>query len=233
MPMHTDEHRPAILLVHGAWHGPWCWDALAPHLDSRGWRVHTVRLPSSCDEPDGVAGMYDDARAVREAIDAIDGGVTVLAHSYGGIPVTEATAGVAGKVERIVYLSAFQFDVGDSLANQSRGRLSEGESGTIPPNPEPGAYLYNGVAVQDAELAAKQLVAQSLKSFSQPLTNAGWKSIPSSYIVCGEDRAIPAELQRAMAARATDVHELPDAGHSPFLSMPERLAEVVTAAARG
>jgi hypothetical protein len=54
MPRHesTDCHRPAMLLVHGAWHGPWCWEDLIPVLSDRGWRVHTVELPSSLEPRD-------------------------------------------------------------------------------------------------------------------------------------------------------------------------------------
>lgn len=229
----ADKNRPAVLLVHGAWHGPWCWEALTPHLAERGWQVHTVQLPSASDDPDSAAGMYDDARVIREAIDKIEaaeGPVTVVAHSYGGIPATEASAQVAEKVARLVYLAAFQLDIGDSLASQSGGQLPEGDHGTIAPNPDPGEHLYNGVAPVEAERAAGLLVAQTVKSFSQPLTGAGWKSIPSSYIVARQDHAIPAQFQEAMAARASEVRAL-DSGHSPFLSMPEALADVITDAA--
>lgn len=149
--------RPTLLLVHGAWHGPWCWDRLTPHLEARGWHVRTVQLPSASADPALNAGMYDDARAIREALHSMDGRVSVLAHSYGGIPATEA-AGDTGNVDRLVYLSAFQLDMGDSLAGQSGGQLPAGDHGTIPPNPEPLEYFYNGAPAADADWAAKQLV---------------------------------------------------------------------------
>lgn len=122
-----DLSKPTILLVHGAWHGAWCWEALVPELIALGWRVATVDLPSASADPADNAGMYDDARAVREQLAALDGPVTVLAHSYGGLPATEAVA-EASHVSRLVYLAAFQLDEGDSLA---------GQSGGISPSPTP------------------------------------------------------------------------------------------------
>ena len=226
--MSTDSGaKPTILLVHGAWHGPWSWDRLAPELESRGWNVRTVQLPSASADLERNAGMYDDARAVRAALEAIGGPTTVLAHSYGGIPVTEA-AGDAGNVDRIIYLSAFQLDVGDSLAGQSGGQLPAGDIGTIPPNPEPLEYFYNGVPADAAEWAAKQLVPQSVRSFSEPLTRAAWRTVPSTYFLGEQDRAVPLDFQRAMAARSSRTRLLPS-GHSAFLSMPAELADAITA----
>ena len=92
------------LLVHGAWHGAWCWDELAPKLGA----TATVELPSKGPER---GDLYADAATVREAIDAIDGPVVVVAHSYAGAVVTEGAVGV----EHIVYVTAFMLGVGESL----------------------------------------------------------------------------------------------------------------------
>ncbi|MFS4092258.1 alpha/beta hydrolase [Streptomyces sp. AF1A] len=221
--------QPTILLVHGAWHGAWCWDRLIPQLESRGWKVATVDLPSASAAAEHTAGMYDDARAIRGTLAGIAGPVTVVAHSYGGIPATEAAA-TAENVSRLIYLAAFQLDEGDSLAGQSGGALPSGDTGTLPPNPEHREYFYNGATDDDAAWAAERLVPQSIKSFSEPLTGAAWKSVECRYIVCELDNALPLSFQEAMAARAGKSHRLPS-GHSAFLSMPAELAETITAAA--
>ncbi|WAZ26860.1 alpha/beta fold hydrolase [Streptomyces cinnabarinus] len=130
---------PVILLVHGAWHGSWCWELLAPELAALGWRVESVGLPSASAGPGSTAGMYDDARVVRAKPAGLDGPVTVLAHSYVGLPVTEA--GAAPNVSRLVYLSASQLDEGDSLSGLSGGTLPTGETGTLPAHEDARHHL--------------------------------------------------------------------------------------------
>ncbi|MEU8006493.1 alpha/beta hydrolase [Catellatospora sp. NPDC049111] len=79
---------PSLLLVHGAWHGPWAWQQLIDQLSDLD--VHTVALPTSGDDPATLGDLYDDAAAVNAAVAAISGPVVVVAHSYGGAPVTQA-----------------------------------------------------------------------------------------------------------------------------------------------
>lgn len=68
----TSQQRPALLLVHGAWHGLWCWEDLLPILSRRGWRAHTVDLPSGLAPgspvPVPVPGLYDDAATIAGAV---------------------------------------------------------------------------------------------------------------------------------------------------------------------
>lgn len=221
-----DLSKPTILLVHGAWHGAWCWEALVPELIALGWRVATVDLPSASADPADNAGMYDDARAVREQLAALDGPVTVLAHSYGGLPATEAVA-EASHVSRLVYLAAFQLDEGDSLAGQSGGHLPVADTGTMPVQENTSEQYYGGVAPEDAERAVARLVPQTLKSFGEPLTRAGWRTVPSSYIVCTDDAALAPAFQETMALRAERTYRRAWS-HSPFLSAPAELAALIT-----
>ncbi|MEV0175520.1 alpha/beta hydrolase [Streptomyces sp. NPDC050803] len=217
--------EPVILLVHGAWHGAWCWELLAPQLTGLGWRVETVDLPSASADPRNTAGMYDDARVIREKLAGIDAPVTVLAHSYGGIPATEA--GTAPNVSRLVYLSAFQLDKGESLSGLAGGALPVGETGTLPAHEDARNHLYADVPDDIAHKAVDRLVLQTVKSFSEPLTTAAWEGLPSTYIVCEQDRAIDPGLQEQMAARSRQSYRIA-AGHSAFLSLPAELARVIT-----
>jgi pimeloyl-ACP methyl ester carboxylesterase len=216
---------PNLLLVHGAWHGAWCWEALTPELVRRGWAVHTVDLPSASADRANQAGMYDDARAVRAALERIGGPVVVLAHSYGGLPVTEAAA-AASNVSRLIYLAAFLVDPGVSLNTAIADPLPSGHSGTLPPPPDPVAMLYADVPAVLADRAVARLVPQTIRSFNEVLSGPARTTIPSAYLVCENDQAIPATVQKTMAGRATEVHSLPSA-HSPFYSMPAELAELI------
>jgi pimeloyl-ACP methyl ester carboxylesterase len=225
--------RKDVLLVHGAWHGSWCWERLAPELTAEGWTVSTIDLPSASAHGDNDAGMYDDAHAIRARLGGIDGRVVVLAHSYGGLPATEAAAG-AGNVSQLIYLSAFQAEKGESLAGVVQavgGRLPAAHNGKMPPpDDEPAERFYGGVGQEDTDRALARLVPQTTRSFAEHVTSAAWKTIPSAYLLCEQDQAIPAAMQESMATRATTVHRL-RSSHSPFLSMPVALARLITAAA--
>jgi pimeloyl-ACP methyl ester carboxylesterase len=101
-----------LVLVHGAWHGPWCWPLLMEQLT--GVEVRAVPLSSSGNDPSKLGDLYEDAEIVRSAVGDVEGLVVVCAHSYGGAPVTEVLVGMR-KVGRLVYLCAWQLDVGESL----------------------------------------------------------------------------------------------------------------------
>ena len=105
---------PAVLLVHGAWHSSRCWDKVRETFKSGGREVHAVNLPTVHAAGKASLGMDDDARAVRSAIEEIDGPVVVVAHSYGGVPATQGAAGLPNVVH-VVYIAAFAFDQGESL----------------------------------------------------------------------------------------------------------------------
>ncbi|MGW2014975.1 alpha/beta fold hydrolase [Streptomyces sp. NPDC001927] len=216
--------RPTLLLVHGAWHGAWCWEKLTPALEADGWRTRAIDLPSTGPRA-GTVGMQDDARAILRALETIDGPVVVVAHSYGGIPVGQAVA-KARNVSHIVFLAAFQLDVGESLL----GFLDEPEPPAqdglhaVPDNPV--ALFYGDVPAADAEWAVERLTPQSARSNSDAPTAAGWHTVPSTYILCEEDQALPPETQQVLAARSRVVHRIAT-GHSPFLSKPAELAELL------
>lgn len=181
-----------LVLVHGAWHGPWCWELLMEQLS--GVEVRTVALSSSGSDPSNLGDLYEDAAIVRSVVAEVDGPVVVCAHSYGGAPVTEALAGM-GKVRRLVYLCVFQLDVGESLFGVGHGtpppwwEMHEAE-GYIDPL-RPREIFYGDVDPLIADAAIARLGHQSLAAVSQPLTQASWHKIPSTYVICERDCAIP------------------------------------------
>lgn len=116
--------QATLLFVPGAWHKPEHMDALIAELPDV--NVRTVRLTASGDDPSALGDMYTDADAITAAAAAaIQGPVVVVAHSYGGIPATEALVG-ADNVRRLVYLAAFQLDAGDSLLSSVGGSPAPG-----------------------------------------------------------------------------------------------------------
>jgi pimeloyl-ACP methyl ester carboxylesterase len=210
--------RPTLLLVHGAWHGSWCWNPLRTLLEAGGWRVDTVDLPSVAPQDAPRHGMHDDAQAIR---DAITGPTVVIAHSYGGIPATQAAT---PEVQHLIYVAAFMPDVGDSLLNMVGGtappwwRTEEDVIHALTPE----TVFFNDVDDPPVD----RLLPQSRQAFTDELAEAAWHTTPSTYVLCAKDNAIPPPAQEAMSRRATTTERL-DAGHSPFLSCPQELAAII------
>jgi pimeloyl-ACP methyl ester carboxylesterase len=227
--------RPAIVLVHGAWHSSACWDKVRGILESRGRAVHALDLPTVHAADKAALDMYDDARAVREAVEAIGGPVVVVAHSYGGVPTTQGAAGLPN-VSRIVYISAFVLDKGESLLAGVGGVQPswwnvQGALATagVPGEP-PEQLFYNDMPDDQARAAAAGLTSQAVKPFSDLVTEVAWRTVPTTYLVTRRDAVFPPEAQEGLAARAGSTVVRIDASHSPFLSRPEETADVIDAA---
>ncbi|MDX3076644.1 alpha/beta hydrolase [Streptomyces sp. NPDC088354] len=221
---------PSLLLVPGAWHKPEHLQLLIDDLS--GIDVHTVALTSSGDDPKTLGDMYSDAAAVKSAVEAIDGPVVVVAHSYGGIPTTQALVETPN-VKSIVYLAAFQLDAGDSLLSSVGGspapwwefHRQEGVGDFLTVS-GPVDVLYGDVDGGVAEKAAVALGFQSYAAITQKLTAVAWQTIPSTYIICEADKAVPPFAQELFSERANKTLRL-ESSHSPFLSRPSVLAQLI------
>jgi pimeloyl-ACP methyl ester carboxylesterase len=220
--------RPDLLLVHGAWHGPWAWDALIPQLPVG--EVRTVALPSSGPDPSTLGDFTADIDAVRAGITAGDGRDTVVvAHSYGGLPATEAVCGHP-EVVGLVYVAAFVADAGHSVAELFDGGLPpwwdiHAEEGYVDPR-DPEAVFYRDVPPALTRSSAERLGHQSFAVLGATLGDSAWRHLPTSYVVCNADEAVPPPLQERMAEHAVRIHHLPSS-HSPMLSMPGELAKII------
>ncbi|WP_080036682.1 alpha/beta fold hydrolase [[Actinomadura] parvosata] len=216
-------NKGTLLLVHGAWHSPSCWDRLVPELEERGWRTSTVDLPSTWGDPQ--VGMYDDARAVRERLLALEGPVTVLAHSYGGVPVSEVAETVPN-VRRLVYLAAHMLEAGEAVITPLGGPWFPEDAELLPAPDQPIETLYHDVPAAWAQAAVARLRPQSARAFTERQTRASWRALPSALIVCDDDRIMPELFIKRQLTMTEVVRHLPG-DHSPFLSRPGELAGLV------
>lgn len=222
--------RPQILLVHGAWHGGWCWEVVEEKLTERGWTVSSLDLPSVAEKGAPRLGMYDDAEAVRTALESLDGPIIIVAHSYGGVPVSEGAAG-APNVVHLIYLAAFQLDVTESLLALTGGKhpaWANVDEDVVTVS-TPREVFFADVEEDVAADAIAKLLPHSLTAQKEKVTAAAWKTIPSTYVVCELDNALPVAAEEAMAARAGHVVRLPTS-HSPFLSRPDDVVRIIEAA---
>ena len=218
-----------LLLVHGAWHNGAGFARLQDELRSRGIESETIELSSVARSDEEIGDMYRDAQLVRERIDGSSDDYFVLAHSYGGLPVTQGLVG-ASNVKGLIFLTAFVLDENETLfaacGSQDPAWWVRNSDNTRLTTANPVDVFYNTCAPDVASAAASQLRTHSLASFNQPITAVSWKSIPSTYIICERDNAIPVFAQEAMSARCTSVRRI-DSDHSPFLSSVTELGAMI------
>ncbi|MEV4824826.1 alpha/beta hydrolase [Micromonospora sp. NPDC049274] len=232
-----------VVFVHGACvrDGEWWWSRVAAALRADGMDSVAVRLPSCGEVPGAAADFAADVAETRRVLREV-GPAVLVGHSYGGVVATEAagapktgepaeTVGrseAVGDVRHLVYVSSFLPDVGQSLADLGPGEpapyLDFSPDGTFGVRRDSVRELFlQDCDEQAVEGAVARLTRQAAAVLTAPVQHAGWRHRPSTAIVCAEDRATPPALQRAQAARATRVVELPT-GHHPMLSHPHLLA---------
>ncbi len=225
--MATPNKQAHIVLVHGAWHGPWVWEPVLAELKQRGAAASTVALPS-CGAKAPNIGLLEDARVVSAAVAKLDGPVLVCGHSYGGMVISSAE--VDARVMKLVYLCAFMPQTGANLVSHFPDLppyVLIREDGMVEFKTQMAREVFYGDCTPEAAAqATAQLVIHTAAAVTTPAPRAAWKQVPSLYVVCTEDRTIPADIQRKFATQATRTVEL-KASHSPMLSMPASVAELL------
>ncbi len=227
------------VLVHGAWHGAWCWQKLRPLLEAKGHRVVAVDLPAHGEDrtPAKDVTLQGYADRVCEVLDAQEGRVVLVGHSLGGVVVTQAAEQRPDRIATLVYLCAFLPRNGESLI-----QLAESDpDGLVLPNlvfskdgvtatlreGAPRKAFYGECSEADAAWATARLVPDPSVGHTTPVrtTKERWGRVPRAYVECVRDRAIPVALQRRMYTASPCMKVLSiDTDHSPFLSRPDELA---------
>jgi pimeloyl-ACP methyl ester carboxylesterase len=226
-----------VVFVHGACvrDGSWWWHRTGELLAEQGVASEAPALPS-CGETGastgaGGIGLAEDVAAVRQILTAEDEPTVVVVHSYGGIVTAEAATGI-DTLNHLLLVSSYLPDVGQSLSSFGGGEPTpfldidpEGGTFTVRPDALAETFLHDcdpGIQREAMDKTARQ----SLLVLEQPVQSAAWRQVPSTYLVCAQDRGTPAELQREYAGKAGSVVEL-DAGHHPFLSQPAAVRDLV------
>jgi pimeloyl-ACP methyl ester carboxylesterase len=233
---------PAVILVHGAWQGAWCWERAAAALAAAGITALAIDLPGHGNDPGPMGDLHGDAAHVSSVLGALDGPVVLVGHAYGGAVITEA--GSHRAVSHLVYLAALALDDGESCSTAgSQEAASEGISHSGRPDLAAGyaagsdgtsalepdvalACFYQDCDPATAAWAIARLGPQPLASLQQPPYSVAWRTKPSTYVVCANDQAIHPGLQRILARRCLTTVEWPT-GHTPFLSRPELVAALL------
>jgi pimeloyl-ACP methyl ester carboxylesterase len=224
--------KPTIVLVHGAFADGSSWERVIPILQRDGYPVIAVQNP--------LASLAGDVETTKRVIDAQQGSVVVVGHSYGGAVITEAAAGNPN-VKALVYIAAFAPEAGEPIGAFGEKYPTQLGAGL---RPDAAGFLYIDRA-QFRELfaadvpASETAVAAATQKpiigtvFGASVSKAAWKSTPSWYLVCSNDKAINPELERFYAKRMGAKTVELASSHVPFLSHPAEVARLIEQAARG
>ena len=223
--------KPSIVLVHGAWADATSWQHVIPLLENDGYTVTAVQ--------NTLTSLPDDVATTKRVIDAQEGEVVVVGHSYGGSVMTGAAAGNPN-VQALVYIAAYAPDAGEKLGTLNAKYAASPLLQSVVPDAAGFLYIdrekFHAVFAQDVSTAEALVMAATQKPissvvFEQAVDNAAWKTIPSWYLVSQEDQAITPELQRFMAKRMGAKTTEIAASHVAFISHPSEVVKTIEAAA--
>jgi pimeloyl-ACP methyl ester carboxylesterase len=215
-------------LIHGAYHGTWQWGPLVAELERRGHRSACVNLP--VDDPD--RGVPDYAASAARAFTGIDD-LVVVGHSLAGrvLPFVAELLPVRGLVFLAGAVQAGVFGSvpsGPSLLIAEADHTRGGDGLIRMPRSAVERYFYHDVPPSLRAWACTQIRPQAARALEPERIVRLDPQPPVAYIVCTGDQAISPDWQRAVATETLRVrpYEL-SGGHSPFLSKPDELAELL------
>ena len=224
------EYPATIVLVHGGFVDGAGWEGVYNILRKDGFDVSVVQNPTTT--------LADDVAATRQAISKARGSVVLVGHSYGGVVITEA--GNDPKVSRLVYITAFAADQGESVALL----IKDAPPGApVPPIlPPQNGFLFldrtkfaesfaADVSAEKAAFMADSQVPWGIKALEGAVTEAAWRKKPSWYLVATDDRMIPPPAQQFMAKRAGATIVESKGSHAIYVSRPEAVASIIKSAA--
>ncbi|KNG83193.1 hypothetical protein ANOM_008829 [Aspergillus nomiae NRRL 13137] len=244
------QSKPSIIIVPGSFSLPDFYDTVVDGVASKGYEVKAIRLRST-EKLQPPATMYDDAAAIAsEVATLVEQGkeVILVAHSYGGVPTSESIKGLAktegsgkiGGVVKLAYLTALvpplgaaSADVLADIPDENRVELQVDEEGYMffADHAAAAELCYSDLPAAEGKAWMERYPRHSAVSFTNPLSYAGYKDVPVAYLLCADDKVIPAQVQKQQieiiekeTGRKVDVTVIPT-GHIPIASAPEKVVD--------
>ncbi|NBD25645.1 alpha/beta fold hydrolase [Paenibacillus glycinis] len=233
-----------FVLVHGSWHGAWCWDKVVPLLQNAGHRVVAIDLPGHGLDtmPVQEITLQDYTDRLCSVLDNETEQVILVGHSSGGLAITQTAEYRPDKIRTLVYLCAYLPQDGQSLLQVIQSELmvpavaappsavviSDDQTYMSLDGDRVKANLYGDCSDEDVEFAKDRLCLDPMATFLAPvqLTPQNFGSVPRVYIETLQDIAISIGLQRQMYGQSPCREVITmDTAHSPFFSQPEALSQ--------
>lgn len=227
--------RPFIL-IHGAWHGAWCWQRVHPLLTQMGHQVMMPDLPSLGQDqtPLTEATFASGVEHICDLVNRSSEPVILVGHSLGGMYISQVAEKCPEKIRWLTYLTALLPQDNESVmaiqaANQHPDLFSLvtfDDSSMRLRLPEALSLFYHDCLPADVQRAARLLKPQPLVPFHAPVTLSDrYARVPRAYLACSNDRVLVPELQERFytTTPCEHVRVLPS-GHSPFFAVPTQLA---------
>jgi pimeloyl-ACP methyl ester carboxylesterase len=219
-----------IVLVHGAWADGSSWQAIIGPLKEKGLKVVAAPIP--------LTSLSDDAAALKRTIARTDGPLVLAGHAYAGAVIATANE---ERVKALVYVAALAPDEGETVAQVFYKDEPHPEAPKLAPDadgfiwmPDAGfdhAFAQNATAEQIALSKAVQRPI-ALKSIQEPAPVPAWKSKPTWYLIAEDDRMINPKTQHFMAERMKATVRSFAVDHTPLLTAPDKVVEIIVEAAQ-
>ena len=220
-----------IVLVHGAFADGSCWSKVIARLQAKDYNVIAVQNP--------LTSLSDDVATATRAIAQMDGAVLLVAHSYGGMVISEA--GKDPKVAGLLYVAALVPEEGQDGNDVNAAMPTTGVEKEFRISPEGFASLsekgINEHFAQDTSPEERKIIYATqvplhVAAIQEKVHNPAWKTKPSWYIVAAQDRVINPDLERfkARLIKATTI-EL-TSSHVPMISQPDKVTDFIIEAAQ-
>ncbi|HMH18890.1 MAG TPA: alpha/beta hydrolase family protein [Burkholderiales bacterium] len=228
--------KSTYVLVHGAWHGGWCWKKVVPALRAAGHAVYTPTLTGLGERAHLANPAIDLAMHIADVVNLLEAEelekVVLVGHSYGGMVITGVADRAASRLRRVVYLDAFLPENGrcllDYLQPDRRTIIKQGEmGGFVDPLP---LKIFGIDEVEDVAWVLRHEMRQSYRTFAQPIhfTGKGGADLPRTYVHCTHP---PTGSFDQFAARVREdpawkFHEL-KTGHDCMITDPKSVIRIL------
>lgn len=232
----------SFVLVHGAWHGGWCWVRVARLLRDAAHEVHTPTLTGLGERAHLASANVDLETHVQDVVGLLEAeelrNVILVGHSYAGLVISGVAARVANRLSHLVYLDAFVPESGRSLLDYLGPRAevvresarTAGDGWRIPPFPP---ERFGVTSQRDRDWLQRRLVPQPLQSFEQPLSAAGGEKLKRAYIYCSSPATGTFDqfAERLREDRKWLYHEI-KTGHDAMVTAPGEVAKFLLGLAK-
>jgi pimeloyl-ACP methyl ester carboxylesterase len=229
-----------FILVHGSFHGGWCWEKVVPYLVQAGHKVVALDLPAHGEDTTPVAGVtlqsYVDT--VLHVLDTRKEPVVLVGHSFGGVVISQVAEARPDALAKLVYLSSIVLLDGQAALNLidpgsmvgANAIINQAEGWCFVKQEMIPQIYYNDCSPEDIAATLPRLTLEPLQPYLDPahLTAANFGRVPKYYIGCQQDNAVTPAMQEAICAMVPmqQIFTL-NTSHSPFLSQPGALADIL------